>query len=30
VKRHWWNWVIIGLSAVIVAVIFLYAVKGDR
>jgi hypothetical protein len=30
VKRRWWNWVVIGLSAVIVAVIFLYAVKGDR
>jgi hypothetical protein len=30
VKRRWWNWIIIGLSAVIVAVIFLYAVKGDR
>jgi hypothetical protein len=30
VKRRWWNWVIVGLSAMIVAVIFLYAVKGDR
>jgi hypothetical protein len=30
VKRRWWNWVIVGLSAVIVAVIFLYAIKGDR
>jgi hypothetical protein len=30
VKRRWWNWVIVGLSGVIVAVIFLYAIKGDR
>ena len=30
VKRRWWNWVIVGLSAVIVAVIFLYALIGDR
>ena len=30
VKRRWWNWVIVGLSTVIVAVIFLYALIGDR
>ena len=30
VKRRWWNWLIVGLSAMIVAVIFLYALKGDR
>jgi len=30
VKRRWWNWIIVGLSAMIVAVIFLYALKGDR
>jgi lantibiotic transport system permease protein len=30
VKRRWWNWVVIGLGAMIVAVIFLYAMKGDR
>jgi hypothetical protein len=30
VKRRWWNWVIVGLGAMIVAVIFLYTLKGDR
>ena len=30
VKRRWWNWIVIGLGAMIVAVIFLYALKGDR
>jgi hypothetical protein len=30
VKKRWWNWVIIVLSGMIVAVIFLYAIKGDR
>jgi hypothetical protein len=30
VKRRWWNWIVVGLSGMIVAVIFLYAVKGDR
>jgi hypothetical protein len=30
VKKRWWNWVIIVLSGIIVTVIFLYAVKGDR
>jgi hypothetical protein len=29
-KRRWWNWIVVGLSGMIVAVIFLYAVKGDR
>jgi hypothetical protein len=30
VKRRWWNWVIVGVSGMIVAVIFLYSIKGDR
>jgi hypothetical protein len=30
VKQRWWNWIVVGLSGMIVAVIFLYAVKGDR
>jgi lantibiotic transport system permease protein len=30
VKRRWWNWIIVALSTAIVAVIFLYAIKGDR
>lgn len=29
VKRKWWNWVVIAVSAFIVSVIFLYAIKGD-
>ena len=30
VKRRWWNGIVIALGAMIVAVIFLYALKGDR
>ena len=29
VKKRWWNWVVIAISATIVSVIFLYAIKGD-
>lgn len=30
VKRKWWNWLIIVISAIVVAIIFLYALKGDK
>jgi hypothetical protein len=30
IKRKWWNWLIIIISAIIVAIIFLYALKGDK
>ena len=30
IKRKWWNWLIIFISAIIVIIIFLYAVKGDK
>lgn len=30
IKRRWWNWIIIVISAIIVAIIFLYALKGDK
>jgi lantibiotic transport system permease protein len=29
-RKRWWNWIIIAISTVIVAVIFLYVLKGDR
>ena len=30
VKRKWWNWIVIVISTMIVGVIFLYVVKGDK
>jgi len=30
IKRRWWNWIVIGVSALIVSIIFLYVVRGDK